>query len=163
LSEPSEKIFHLRSAKPGDREFLFRVYASARAMEMERTAWSEEARAAFLRDQYELRRRAYAANFPRAETYVVCRGPRDAGTLAVDRAENEIRIVDMALLPEFRGVGLGRQLLEGLQEEATDTRRPLRLSVLKWNDARRLYERLGFRPARMRGNYVEMEWFPAAQ
>jgi ribosomal protein S18 acetylase RimI-like enzyme len=70
-----------------------------------------------------------------------------AGRLYVHRGGSEIRVVDIALLPEFRGAGVGTRLMRGLQAEATESGRRLTLHVDASNvGARRLYERLGFRP-----------------
>ena len=41
-----------------------------------------------------------------------------AGRLYVDRRPGDLRIVDIALLPEFRGRGVGRRLLTDLQAQA---------------------------------------------
>ena len=66
-------------------------------------------------------------------------------------AEDEIRIVDIALLPEFCNRGIGTTLLRGLQSEAAAAGKPLRIHVERFNPAMRLYERLGFRPVADRG------------
>ena len=50
-------------------------------------------------------------------------------------------IVDIALLPEMRGTGLGTAILTDLLAAET---RPVQLQVERTNPARRLYERLGF-------------------
>jgi ribosomal protein S18 acetylase RimI-like enzyme len=81
-----------------------------------------------------------------------------AGAMIVARTEREIRLVDIALLPDYRGAGLGGVLLNRLQVEARTTGRPLRLSVHQSNRARRLYERLGFSPVGMTADYIRMEW-----
>jgi ribosomal protein S18 acetylase RimI-like enzyme len=70
---------------------------------------------------------------------------RPAGRIWVARSADEIRIVDLALLPSARGGGVGTHLFQELIAEAAEASLPLRLSVRKNNHAAlRLYERLGF-------------------
>lgn len=90
--------------------------------------------------------------------------PAEAGTqniavgrLYVDRWTREIRIMDIALLPEHRGAGIGTRLLRELQEEARAAGKALSIHVEKFNPALRLYERLGFRAREDKGVYLLME------
>ena len=150
--------FVLRPAKPGDEAFLFRLYAETRAEELAGCGWSAAQREIFLRQQFAARRNGYAAAFPGAEHTVVVMGREPVGALIVNRAPEEIRVVDLALRPAQRGRGLGRQLVGKLIEEARATGRPLRLQVLKTNRAARLYARLGFAPVGENGLHLKMEW-----
>jgi ribosomal protein S18 acetylase RimI-like enzyme len=59
----------------------------------------------------------------------------------VDNATPELTI---AVLPAYRGKGVGTQLLTELLRMAATQYRAVSLSVWKENPARRLYERLGF-------------------
>jgi ribosomal protein S18 acetylase RimI-like enzyme len=85
-----------------------------------------------------------------------------AGRLYVARWEDEIRIVDIALLPGFRGRGLGSALLRGLMAEADAARKPLSIHVEVNNPARQWYERLGFQPAGEVGVYLLMRRSPVS-
>jgi ribosomal protein S18 acetylase RimI-like enzyme len=87
---------------------------------------------------------------------VIVAGGEDAGRLYVARWEDEIRIVDIALLPEFRGRGIGSALLRDLIDEAEAAGRPLSIHVEQNNPARPLYDRLGFEEAGEFGVYVLM-------
>lgn len=81
----------------------------------------------------------------------------DVGRLYVDRREREIRIVDIALLPEARGQGIGTALLGALIDESQAAGKPLTIHVERQNPALRWYEGLGFRPAGEAGVYLRME------
>jgi len=85
----------------------------------------------------------------------------DAGRLLVARWAREIRIVDIALLPAFRGRGAGSGLLAELLDEATEMGKALSIHVERDNRAMRLYERLGFEPVGETGVYLRMEWDPS--
>jgi ribosomal protein S18 acetylase RimI-like enzyme len=83
-----------------------------------------------------------------------------AGRLYVHRGRSDIRVVDIALAPEYRGRGIGAALLRSLITEAEASDRKVSIHVERHNPARRLYERLGFRPAGEHGVYVLMERVP---
>ena len=70
----------------------------------------------------------------------------------------EIRMVDVALLPEFRGAGVGTALTRELLEEGAKKGKPVRLRVWRENPALRLYQRLGFKVERDEGIYLALEW-----
>jgi ribosomal protein S18 acetylase RimI-like enzyme len=151
----------LRPASATDGDFLFHVYASTREEEMAAWGWSEAQRSSFLRMQYEVRTRGYSAAYPSAETSVILFGDAPAGLLILSRAPGEIRLVDIALLPQFRNRGLGEYLIRMLPSEAARTKSVVRLSVLRGNRAAHLYERLGFKAIGGDAMYCEMECAPA--
>jgi len=53
-------------------------------------------------------------------------------------------ILQVQVMPEHQGRGIGAALIRALQAEARAAQMPLKLKVLKSNPAQRLYERLGF-------------------
>lgn len=69
---------------------------------------------------------------------------KDIGMFKVKRSSDKWEIIQIQLLPEYQGLGIGSKLIQNLQAEATSQGIPVFLSVLKVNPARRLYERLGF-------------------
>jgi ribosomal protein S18 acetylase RimI-like enzyme len=75
----------------------------------------------------------------------------------VARSHSEIRIIDIALLPDYRGCGFGSRVLREILEEADTARRKVSIHVEMFNPARRLYERLGFEPAGEYGIYLLLE------
>lgn len=147
-----------------DAPFLFTLYASTRAEELAAWGLAPAQQDAFLRMQWLAQQRAWATRFPGAEHHIVLKDEQRAGRLLVAREADGWRLVDLALLPEHRGTGLGTHLLRGLLEEAGKVGQPVRLSVLRDNPARRLYARLGFRevPGTDAADpYLAMEWVPA--
>jgi len=67
-----------------------------------------------------------------------------AGLLKVARDGSDWQIIQIQLIPELQGRGLGAELLSEVIAEADAAEATLRLTVLKANPARALYERLGF-------------------
>jgi ribosomal protein S18 acetylase RimI-like enzyme len=148
----------LRPITPADDSFLARVYASTRAEELAITGWSEEQKAAFCRMQFDAQTTDYQRNNPDASFLIIERAGIAIGRLYVARQEKEIRVIDIALLPESRGSGIGTKLLRDLQEEARTAGKSLTIHVERFNRALHLYERLGFRKVEDQGVYLLMEW-----
>lgn len=149
-----------RPATPEDRDFLLELYGSTRAEELAAVEWSAEQRAAFLRQQFEAQDHHYRTHYREAEFLVMVHEGRSVGRLYVARWEREIRVMDIALLPEFRNRGLGLGVMRDLLAEGARTGRAVRVHVEKFNPAVRFYERLGFRIADDRGVYWFLEWLP---
>jgi ribosomal protein S18 acetylase RimI-like enzyme len=138
------------------------VYASTRAEELAVTGWSDEQKAAFLDMQFEAQHRYYHDNYTDTDWDVILVDGEPAGRLYVSRWEDQIRIVDIALIPEFRGRGVGTQLITALLEEGERSGRPVRIHVEMNNPARTLYDRFGFTPIGQSGVYFELEWRPSS-
>jgi len=160
LSERTGRFITLRPIRASDEEFLYGVYASTRQEELAQTGWSEEQKASFLRQQFEAQSRYYREHYAGAEFSVILSDGRPAGRLYVARWPGEIRIVDIALLPERRNRGIGTKLLEDLIAESEASGKPLSIHVERFNPALRLYERLGFREVADKGVYFLMERAP---
>jgi ribosomal protein S18 acetylase RimI-like enzyme len=150
----------LRPAEAADRGFLLQVYASTRAKELDLLPWTDEQKAGFVVHQFEAQDSHYRTHYGDAAFDVIEVKGVPAGRLYVHRGPREIRIVDIALIPAFRGRGIGSRLLRGLIAEAEDGGRKLSIHVEMDNPARRLYERLGFRRAGEHGVHVLMERAP---
>jgi GNAT superfamily N-acetyltransferase len=152
--------FEFRAVGPADAPFLRRLYATGRAAELAHVGWQSEQLEAFLELQYNARERHYREHFPAADDLLVLVGGQPAGRLCVDRGRDEMRVVDIALLPEHRGSGIGTALMAALQEEATIAGLPLALQVEAGNPAANLYRRLGFVIDAGDGVYNTMRWLP---
>lgn len=155
---PADFSLRLRAITPADTSFLARVYASSRAEELAITGWSEEQKEIFCRRQFDAQSEYYAANYPEASFQIIERDDEPIGRLYVARWEKEIRIVDITLLPEFRGSGIGTGLLRELQAEARAAGKSLTIHVERFNRALMLYQRLGFKQVEDKGVYLLMEW-----
>lgn len=147
----------LRPVADHDRRFLLELYDSVRAPELMHVAWDQATKRAFVEHQFAAQDTHYRKHYPGATLDVVEVDGKPAGRLYVHRGPSDIRIMDIALAPPFRGRGIGTRLLRALIEEAEASGRSLSIHVEANNPARRLYERLGFRPAGETGVYLLME------
>lgn len=110
--------------------------------------------------QYEARNQDYRRRFPDAEWSTIVVDGALAGTLIVDEADSEWHVVDVALHPDFRGRGVGTELMGQVVARAAAAGKPIRLTVGLGNPARRLYERLGFVEIDNNGMDAVMRWEP---
>jgi ribosomal protein S18 acetylase RimI-like enzyme len=156
----TRSAFELRSAGPADQPFLRRLYASRRAGEMALTGWKPAQVDAFLEMQFGARERQYGEQYPSREDRLILVDGLQAGRFCIDRGLAELVLVDIALLPEHQGTGIGTALIEGLQREATAARLMVTLHVAAGNPAARLYRRLGFAVESGDGVYEAMRWRP---
>ena len=143
----------LRDATTEDESFLFRVYADSRREELAVVPWSDEQRHAFLASQFAAQYRYYHEHYDGATYHVVLADGQPVGRIFVARWPAEIRIMDIALLTERRGNGIGTRLLGALCDEADAIAVPLSIHVEKQNRAQGLYRRLGFEEREDRGVY----------
>ncbi|MBV9365634.1 MAG: GNAT family N-acetyltransferase [Solirubrobacterales bacterium] len=147
----------LRPVVDADRELLYRIYASTRTEELAPLPWDESTKDAFLRTQFGAQDRYYRQTYPDASYDVVLARDEPVGRLYVDRGARAVLIIDVALLPPHRGRGIGTSLLTRLLDEARGVGKPVHVHVERFNPARRLYQRLGFRQAADQGIYLLLE------
>jgi ribosomal protein S18 acetylase RimI-like enzyme len=152
----------LRKLTEADGEFVFSVYASTREEELARVAWDAGQKERFLRAQFEAQRQSYQSGYPGAEFQLITVAGKSTGRFYVQRRSQEIRIMDIALLPEFRNRGIGTGLLKGVLTEGERTNRFVSIHAEVFNPALRLYERLGFTKASLNGVYYLLEWRPGS-
>ena len=148
----------LRPATADDEPCLRRLYATTRENELSLVAWTDDQKTAFVDMQFAAQAQYYREHYPNTSFDVIVLDDRSVGRLYVARWTDEIRIVDIALLPEFCGRGIGSSLVRQLQQEVLAARKPLRIHVERFNPALRLYERLGFRAIEDKGVYLFLEW-----
>jgi GNAT superfamily N-acetyltransferase len=149
----------LRPVTDADQEFLVGVYASTRAAELAQVDWDDSQKDVFIRWQFGLQRQDYDTRYPNARYEVIVVDDQPAGRIWVGTDATQIRLLDIALLPEFQNRGVGAYLLRQLIDEAKRAQKPLRHMVFMLNEnAHRLYERLGFVEIEDAGGYKHMEW-----
>jgi ribosomal protein S18 acetylase RimI-like enzyme len=156
---PGGGALTLRPVAGTDEEFLLSVYASTRADELAQAEWEPGQQAKFVKWQFDMQRREYDARFPDAEYCLILIDDCPAGRIWIGRDEQQIRLLDIAILPEFQNRGTGTILLRRLIDESKRSGKALRHMVFVLNnDAHRFYERLGFRIIEDLGAYKHMEW-----
>ena len=151
----------LRPAIAGDEEILLEIYASTRADELAMINWSETERNAFVRMQFAAQQDYYRSQYPRGDHKLILADGHPAGRLYTAENEDEIRILDITVLPHLRGAGIGTPLITGVLSRAKDAGKPVRIYVETLNPSRRLFERLGFKMIEEDGLNVLLECRPS--
>jgi len=145
--------FALRPALPADVDFEHLLYASTRD---DLRPLGPEVFDGLVGMQFRAQSMSIRLDHPRAERKIVVVDDSPAGRLIVDESGEQIEVIDMALLPEYRGQGIGTSLLRGVLSHADRMGRAILLHVEKQSRAVRLYERLGFLISGETGLYFEM-------
>ena len=151
----------LAPLSPEDEDFIYRLYASTRMAEISGFGWNQAQQEAFLRMQFNAQKRWYETAYPGAEYTVILRDEQPVGRMIVLRGVQEFHLIDIALLPEHRGCGIGTALVGELIAESRRAAVPLALQVLKTNRAVHLYQRLGFIRSGEDEMYYQMRANPA--
>jgi ribosomal protein S18 acetylase RimI-like enzyme len=148
----------LRPIVDSDAQFLCDLYASVRSAEMALVDWPEETKRQFLADQFALQHRHYEKVYVGADFLLIEVDGLPIGRIYVYRSTGEIRLMDIAVIPNRRGRGIGSALLHELMHEARASGSEITLHVEPENPAQRLYARLGFRLKEHRGVYDFLGW-----
>ena len=150
----------LRDVSAGDKEFLKEVYASTRAEEMAMAPWSDEQREGFLDFQFNAQDVYYRERFPGADFKIILQSGEPVGRIYVLREEKGIRVLDITVLPQYRGLGMGSFLIRELLDEGRHSGRAVQIFVETFNRSISLFERLGFSPVTQEGFNLLLEWQP---
>jgi ribosomal protein S18 acetylase RimI-like enzyme len=152
----------IRPARPSDQPFLEALYRSTRG-DLRLIDAEDGFIEALTAQQHQAQTAGYGAMFPNAMYFVVEQHGQAIGRAVVDFGHNEVRLVDVAFIPEARGKGHGEAVIRGLQQAAAQAGAPLALTAMKNNPAaHRLYLRLGFRVEESAEAHDRMVWYPAA-
>lgn len=142
-----------------DENFLAEVYFSTKSNEFSALGWDAGRLRQFLAMQYKIQKQAYHLQFPNAENLIIWLEKEKIGRLIVNQSATDLRLVDVSLLPKFRGLGIGTKIITGLQSEAGEKNLPLTLNVARNNpSAFRLYQKLGFQMTGEDEMYFSMDW-----
>jgi ribosomal protein S18 acetylase RimI-like enzyme len=152
-----------RTMTNADLPFLSALYASTRADEIAPLPWNEAEKSAFLAQQFHAQHTHYLEHYPDAHWLVIEQAGEPVGRLYLEWWPSEIRIIDIALMPQSRGDGLGRALLEDVMVLAGKDGLAVGIHVEKTNPAMSLYLRLGFDVVEDKGVYDLLVWKPAVR
>lgn len=112
---------------------------------------------AFVDQQFAAQRHHYRNAIADCRFAVIEHGGAPVGRLYLEPRVTQIQLVDIALVPEHRGQGVGTTILTALIETACAAGKGVGLFVEEYNPAFRLYRRLGFTEIRRTPAYIEME------
>ncbi len=135
---------------PSDDEFLFSLYEEIRANEMMLVPWNKEQKHAFLQHQFQAQDQHYKQKYPNAFFQLLELNKEKIGRFYICELEYEIRIIDLTILPEYRGKGFGTEIISDVLQKAA---KPVRIYLEKFNRSATLFKRLGFQVIGEEGIY----------
>lgn len=150
----------LRPATEADYDFMRLLYHSTRVEEMQRFPLGDVEKTVFLDQQFAAQFQHYGLHYPTCERNIIEKDGRPIGRLWIDEWRDQIRLVDIALIPECRGSGIGSSLLHDVLARGRAAGKPVTIHVEAYNPALRLYQRLGFEKVDTNGVYFLMRWTP---
>jgi N-acetylglutamate synthase-like GNAT family acetyltransferase len=133
-----------------DEALLFALYASTRTNEMALVPWSNEQKTVFLQSQFQAQHNHYLSEYPHGKFQTINSDNQKIGRLYVYESENEIQIIDLTLLPEFRSQGIGTQIITDILQTA---KKPVQIYLESFNQSINLFTRLGFQMISDEGIY----------
>ena len=153
---------NLRPARPEDMPFLKKVYAGTRPDITMNPNFGKNEKKEFINMQFNLQNIHYRNHYSGARFLIISEGGRDTGRLYLHESKEDIRIMDIAILPAFRGRGTGSKIIRNLQSDASVAGKALSIHVEENNPAKNLYHRLGFKEQgeKVNGVYQLMVWRP---
>lgn len=151
---------HLRPATPADAPFLAALYRSTR-WDLRLIDGEEGFVESLMEQQQQAQTAGYGEACPDAFTFIIEKLGERIGRVMVLFGEQEVRILDISLIPEARGRGLGRAVLMALQRAAEQVKAPLTLCVWRHHPAaRQFYASLGFQRVALDPVVEQLVWLP---
>jgi GNAT superfamily N-acetyltransferase len=149
----------LRRGGPEDEALRFELFAAEKALEFERIGLTEDQYRSLLEMQYRGRGWSYAAQHSELEEWILCtQAGSGVGRYLLEETVKGIRVLDLAVLPQWRGRGIATEVLQMLAQRCCALGVALSLRVVKDNPAVQLYARLGLRVIAEDAISYEMIW-----
>jgi len=145
----------LRRVTVDDEAFLLHLFGTTRE---EFKFLNSTELDALLAMQFNLRQQQYRNGYPGGEDSLIIADGQPIGRIFINEDEDELTLVDVALLPEHRNQGIGSFLIDQLLVRAAAAKKSVRLHVFHSSPARRLYERLDFAETGRDSMYIEMRY-----
>nr|WP_294510995.1 GNAT family N-acetyltransferase [uncultured Rhodopila sp.] len=151
----------LRPELPNDSGFLYALFRCHNLPVLSAMPVDEATRETLMRMQFDSQTRSYRAQYPDARFDIVERDSVAVGRLIVHADDQAGCIVDIGLLPDRQGAGLGTALLSAVLADLAGRCPVVRCQVL-WNNERslRMCRRAGFADAGEAPPFVQLEWHP---
>jgi ribosomal protein S18 acetylase RimI-like enzyme len=152
-----------RPATEEDNDFLVTLYGSTREEELALTQWDADQREAFVRMQFAAQQSHYRTRRPAGREELILIGGETVGRLYSDLSGDTDHLLDLCLLPAYRGRGIGSRILRGILAKAAARGRRLTIYVESFNRSLGFFERHGFTRTSETGMHCLLEWRPESR
>lgn len=123
---------------------LFDIFVSTRGDILNLSNWTDNQKIEFLRNQFILQHNAYMGGYKNPEFMIVRLKDKDIGRLYLEIRNKDIRIIDIAILPDFRNQGTGSTLMRQIFQLSDSEAKSVSIHVEKSNPAMSWYMKSGF-------------------
>ncbi|HEX9931071.1 MAG TPA: hypothetical protein VGB02_21225 [Pyrinomonadaceae bacterium] len=151
----------LISVTESDEPFLIELYASTRAAEMAIVPWSDDQKRTFLKMQFEAQDRYYRERYPNASFEIIKLNGRSVGRLYQAQLADEIRIIDIAFLPEHFDQDIFIELIEVILRKGERDGKAVRIYLEDSDATTEIFINLGFQKIDRHGIYFLWDYKPA--
>jgi ribosomal protein S18 acetylase RimI-like enzyme len=152
------EVLTLRPARADDEEFLFRLFSTVYGEKLQPVLLDAEEKNRLLGLMYQGFTQHYNSLAGASDDRLVLLDNQSIGRMILIQMREEIRLAELAILPQYRSRGIGSALVSQVQTESRMSKRPVRLQVARFDRVLRLYERLGFHRISAAGPYLHLEW-----
>lgn len=154
---------NLRLVRKSDQDLIFQLFMESRPW----LSWAD-ANSDFIHDLYEQQFKAMRAGvesvYPDHLDFIIENSGSSVGRIIVDLGYADWRISELQVLKKARGLGIGSNVIRGLQAAATRGNVPLTLSTPMFgSNSFPLYQRLGFRVIQEQTPMYHLAWFPPGE
>ncbi len=155
---------NLIPADESDTSFLIELYASTRVEEMAVVPWSEEQKLSFLQMQFDAQNLYYRERYPNASFDIIKLNDEPVGRFYLAELANEIRIIDLAFLPQRFDREIFVKLIEKVLRKGAAIGQPVQIYLESFNPLAEIFSDLGFQKVGEHGIYfLWRHQFAAAQ
>lgn len=151
-------LLTLSAITPADESFLLTVYACTRADEMALVPWDDAQKDSFIQNQFQAQYQYYQSRYPNARYDLILMDEERVGRLYVAQLDDEIRILDITVLPAYRRRGIGTKLIRGILKQALKENKSVQIYLETFNQAAKLFTELNFEPVEEDGIYRLWRW-----
>jgi GNAT superfamily N-acetyltransferase len=152
-------LLRLRPECDADQDFRYRLFCDSQPSEFALLA--PAALGEVMTQQFHAQTLSYLAQFPEARFDIIELSGERIGRIVVDRPGAGLHIVDLAIVPHWRGRGVGTAIVRALIDEARAAGIPVRIEASEGDPSLRLYHRLGFVSTATAPPHTQLEWRPA--
>ena len=151
--------YTLRPMRQSDQPFLQSLYSTTRP-DIQATNLPEREKTQLIATQFRAQTLHYHTHFGNADFLIIEQLGKRIGRITIHPREDEIRVVDLAILPEYRSHGIGTKVMQEVLEKGRIRDQPVRIHVDKLSRAFSFYTRLGFEVIEEKEQHLLMECSP---
>ncbi|SBS30753.1 ribosomal-protein-alanine N-acetyltransferase [Marinomonas spartinae] len=153
------QLLALRKENKADMLFIKNLYYMSREAEMATVPWSLSDKKLFLKKQFTLQKKHFDKVYPQAIKQLILYQGQPIGRLytVVNEKSKDWHLIDVTLLPERCGLGVGRYLITQLINKVSSKKAKLTLYVHSRNPAYQLYVDMGFEKIGDKEGYYHMQ------